>query len=66
VERLPRAREGIWAGSFKLVASRSCGGLGYVMGVLTRSQGNGFGGWCGSVKMDAYPKCWVVALAASR
>ena len=65
LERLPGAREELWAGFFRLVASRSCGGVGCVMGVLTRSQGNGFGRCCGGVKMGACPKCWVVALAAS-
>ena len=65
MERLPGAREELWAGSFRLITSRSCGGVGCVMGVLKRSHGNGFGGWCGSVKMGVCPKCWVVALAAS-
>jgi hypothetical protein len=45
VERLLRVRKELWAGSFRLVASRGYGGVGCVMGVLMRSQGNGFGRW---------------------
>ena len=44
MERLLGASEELWAGSCRPVASRSCGGVGCVMGVLQRSKGNGFGG----------------------